>query len=560
MTTATQSAQALTLPLEQIHVPDNVRELDPAHVSALAGSISLQGVLVPVVVRSAQDGYELVAGFHRLAAARQLGLSELPVVIRDVESQDADRAVENITRKQLNPYEEAKAVHAMLRRGLSEDGAAQALGWTRQRVTARVKILALPERAQQMLGSGLLSLGTLDQLTAIGEVSPGALEALIAFLDSDRGAPYAERFASAPGWVLGQALSETKTGVFAAYLNTLGDHEIGQLRLGKQAAAKYAEAEQLHRQLDRYAYGPPRVQFSEAQIDQARAAGVLIELGGRAPIIVDRDLYRDLAKTAIAETVEALQVKAAAVATEKKQTRGAASVTEPATLARRERDAQLRELADQAHGVNLDLGASLLNGLACVDASDINVARFFVYALLGADKDAAYGHAGERVERIAAGGIRLVLGELRADVTKTRKDGSRGRLRIDYDSDPQAPIAWLWRFLDGARNAGELYGRALVVLAAEQYASRLVLPASKRIPPTRWPSRKDQAVKALAKLAAAHVPVSLAKLERAVARTHRAYEETDTVDSTSAPGTDADPAGEYADGEVELDSGVDTDA
>jgi ParB/RepB/Spo0J family partition protein len=559
MTTATQPAATLTLPLEQIHVPDNVRELDPSHVSALAGSISLQGVLVPVVVRSAQDGYELVAGFHRVAAALQLGLSELPVVIRNVDSEDADRAVENITRKQLNPYEEAKAVHAMLKRGLSEDGAAQALGWTRQRVTARVKILALPERAQQMLGSGQLPLGTLDQLTAIGDVSPGALDALITYLDSDRGAPYAQRFAGDPGWVLGQALSETKTGVFAAYLGTLGEPEIGQLRLGKQAAAQYAQAEQLHRKLDRYAYGPPRVAFSEAQIDQARAAGVLIEFDNRNPIIIDRDVYRELAKQAIAQTVEALQAKAADAATEK-NSRGSASVSDPATVARSERDAQLRELADQAHGVNLDLGASLLNGLACVDPSDINVARFFVYALLGADKEGAYGNAGDRVERIAAGGIRLVLGELRADVTKTRKDGSRGRLRIDYDSDPQAALTWLWRFLDGARNAGELYGRALVVLAAEHYASRLVLPASKRVPATRWPSRKDQAAKALAKLAGPYLPVSLAKLERAVARTHRAYEQTDTVESTSSRSTDAEPA-EYAGDEdaIDLDSELDTD-
>jgi ParB/RepB/Spo0J family partition protein len=552
MTTATQPVAALTLLLEQIHVPDNVRELDLVHVSALAGSISLQGVLVPVVVRSAADGYELVAGFHRVAAARELGLRELPVVIRDVDSEDADRAVENITRKQLNPYEEAKAVHAMLKRGLSEDGAAQALGWTRQRVTARVKILALPERAQQMLGSGQLALSTLDQLTAIGEVSDGALDALIAFLDSDRGAPYAGRFASDPGWVLAQALSEAKPPVFAAYLGTLGEHEIGELRLGKQVAARYAEAEELHRQLDRYAYGPPRVQFSAAQVDQARAAGVLIELDNRNPIIVDRDLYRELAKQAITQTVEALQAKAAAVQAEKKKSRSTVTVTDPATLARRERDAQLRELADQAHGVNLDLGASLLNGLACVDPSDINVARFFVYALLGADRDGAYGNAGERVERIAAGGIRLVLGELRADVTKTRKDGSRGRLRIDYDTDPQAPLVWLWRFLDGARNAGELYGRALVVLAAERYAARLVLPASKRIAPTRWPSRKDQAAKALAKLAGPHVPVSLAKLERAVARTHRAYEQADTA-STSTPRTGPESAEQYAGSDVELD-------
>ena len=92
--------------LEQIHVPENVRALDDAHVKALAGSIALQGILVPVVVRdNARGGYELVAGFHRVAAARELGLSEVPVVVRDADSEDADRAVENITRKQLNTYE-----------------------------------------------------------------------------------------------------------------------------------------------------------------------------------------------------------------------------------------------------------------------------------------------------------------------------------------------------------------------------------------------------------------------------------------------------------------------
>jgi hypothetical protein len=93
------------VPLERIRVPENVRALDEAHIQALAGSIALQGMLVPVVVRSDGDGFELVAGFHRIAAARSLGLAEVPVVVRDAETEDADRAVENITRKQLNPYE-----------------------------------------------------------------------------------------------------------------------------------------------------------------------------------------------------------------------------------------------------------------------------------------------------------------------------------------------------------------------------------------------------------------------------------------------------------------------
>ncbi len=72
----------------------------------------------------------------------------MPVVVRDAQTEETDRAVENITRKQLNPYEEAKAVCAMLERGLSEDGAAQALGWPKARVTARVKVLELLERAR----------------------------------------------------------------------------------------------------------------------------------------------------------------------------------------------------------------------------------------------------------------------------------------------------------------------------------------------------------------------------------------------------------------------------
>jgi hypothetical protein len=55
--------------------------------------------------------------------------------------------------------------------------------------------------------------------------------------------------------------------------------------------------------------------------------------------------------------------------------------------------------------------------------------------------------------------VRLVVEELRSDVTKTRKDGSRGRLRFDYGDprDPQAAIRWLWKFIDGAKTAGELY-------------------------------------------------------------------------------------------------------
>jgi hypothetical protein len=215
---------------------------------------------------------------------------------------------------------------------------------------------------------------------------------------------------------------------------------------------------------------------------------VLIEFDHGRPIITDRPLYRELTKVAISRTLDELKAKTAAAAAEKQQARKQRrdQPIDPLAAAARERDQTLRELTDQAHGANLDLGHSLLDGLSVVDPADLNVARFFVYALLGPDWDASpYTQTGERVARLAAHGLRLVIGDLRTDRTKTRKDGTPGRLTIDYGDarNPEAAVTWLWRYLDGAKTAGELYGRALVVIAAEQHATRLVVPASRRMPP-----------------------------------------------------------------------------
>ena len=175
-TTTPNQTGTLLIALDKIHVPVNVRELDQSHVDALAGSIALQGMLVPVVLAhtEAPGTFVLVAGFHRVAAAHKLGLTVVPAVVRDTELQAADRAVENIARLALDPYQEAVAVRAMLDRGLSEEGAAQALGWPRQRIAARMKLLELPERAQQMVGAGTIALSSVDQLRAIKDASPTA--------------------------------------------------------------------------------------------------------------------------------------------------------------------------------------------------------------------------------------------------------------------------------------------------------------------------------------------------------------------------------------------------
>jgi hypothetical protein len=416
----------------------------------------------------------------------------------------------------------------MLAKGLTEDGAAQALGWPKARVTARVKLLELPEKARQLVGAGVIPLSAVDQLRSIGAVSPPLLEILIDYLDGDQEQQtwVASQLTSDPGYVLGNALRESRAKVFAAYLHQLHPRDVEVLRLGKKAAEQLDEAEKIHKQITQYAYGPPPIRFTEQDVDEARAAGVPIELEHSTPVIVDRPLYRELAKRAIKRTTEQLRADAERARTEHKQStkEHGAQPADPAEQARREHGRRLRELSDQAHGANVDLGLALMNNLATVDPTNLSVARFFVFGLLGADYDGSpYTQSGDLVAELAVRGIRLVIEEFRTDVTKTLKDGSRGKLRIDYGDprQPEKPIAWLWKFIDGARTAGELYGRALVVIAAEQYASRLVVPSSQQFGAKRWLSHRDHAAKALAKLAGPHLPASLKQLEKAVSKAGR---------------------------------------
>ena len=374
--------------------------------------------------------------------------------------------------------------------------------------------------------------------------------------------------------MLDSALREGNSKVFAAHLGRVDSHDVAALRLGKKAEAAYERAKELTQALDRYAYHVD-VRFDESEVDQARAAGVVVEFERSAPIIVDRSLYRELVKAAITRTVTELEAKVAGREQERKAARQSQTTSrapaDPAAEVEREHRGRMRELSDQAHGVNLDVGAGLLNGLSTVDPTDVNVAKFFVYSLLGAGyDDSPYTQQGERIARLAVSGIRLVIEEFRADVTKTRKDGSKGALRIDYGNghEPQDPLRWLWKYVDGAKTAGELYGRALVVIAAEQYASRLVVPQSQRTHPTRWSSHKDLGSKALTKLAGPHLPASLRQLEAAVKRAHeerdratqraRASARRSSRAETAADESAAAAAQEQAtDDETEVDVDVD---
>ena len=256
-----------TIALDQIRAERNVRELNQDDVDALASSIELMGQLVPAIVYPDGDGYVLVAGHKRYAALRQLGRDAIRAEVRDREAEHSERAVENIVRTQLNPYEEAQAVRAMLAGGLTEDGAAQALGWPKARVTARVKLLELPDKAQEMVGAGTIALSAVDQLRSIGHVSSELLDAVVDYL-ADGNEWAAERLASQPGWVLDAALHGRSSKVFAEQLSQVDSHELASV-----------EARQADRAADRGGGRPAQA----ARPLQLRFAAVPVHRGRRRP-------------------------------------------------------------------------------------------------------------------------------------------------------------------------------------------------------------------------------------------------------------------------------------
>jgi ParB/RepB/Spo0J family partition protein len=453
VSTATPARRAQEIALEAIETGANVRELDAEHVAALARSMALRGLIVPVDVH-ALDGerYALDAGEHRLAAARELGWPTIAAVVTDhAEGASGDQGAENVLRKTLTPLEEARAVERMLADGYSVDGAASVLGWHKRRVTARARILELPEVAQTLVGTGEIPVAGIDALLEIQAVSPklAALLAEVIAEAAEQGNPLGAQLARDPGWLVRQALSCRPGELFAELAGSVVDEEeIAALKLGKKTTALYDEARTLHGQLDRYAYGPPRIRIEEAEVDQARAAGVLLELG-RTQVVLDRGIYRELVKAAIARTLEDMRARAQARESERrdrKTSSSAARERSPREHATAESRAQEREFARRAHSVNLDLGAALLDQLATVDPESMDVARFYCYGLLGPET-AHYLGTGDHVARtIAANGIRLVLDEHRTTTTPTLKSGQPGKTKVTYGESEDA-LKWLWKFV-----------------------------------------------------------------------------------------------------------------
>lgn len=145
-------------------------------LNELADSIREHGVLQPLLVRPLPGGsYQLVAGERRWRASRMAGLQEAPVVIREMDEEQAMEIalIENLQREDLNAIEEATGYKQLMERyGMTQEQVAKRVGKSRPAIANALRLLNLPQKVMDMVGEG--------------EVSPGHARALLAFDDQDR--------------------------------------------------------------------------------------------------------------------------------------------------------------------------------------------------------------------------------------------------------------------------------------------------------------------------------------------------------------------------------------
>jgi ParB family chromosome partitioning protein len=137
-------------------------QMDSESLQELADSIRAQGLMQPILVRETAGGYEIIAGERRWRAAQLAGLTEVPVLLREV-ADDAVAAmalIENIQREDLNAIDEAHGLQRLIHEfGMTHDAVAQAVGKSRTAVSNLLRLLNLSRPVQDMLTAGLIEMG-----------------------------------------------------------------------------------------------------------------------------------------------------------------------------------------------------------------------------------------------------------------------------------------------------------------------------------------------------------------------------------------------------------------
>ena len=142
----------------------------PEELAELADSIKQNGILQPLLVRKKGSEYEIVAGERRYQAAKTAGLTEIPVVVRDISDDDVFKLalIENLQRSDLSPLEEAQGYRQLIKeKGLTQEELAKLLSKSRSAITNTLRLLDLPKEVQELVEEGKLTAGHARAILAV---------------------------------------------------------------------------------------------------------------------------------------------------------------------------------------------------------------------------------------------------------------------------------------------------------------------------------------------------------------------------------------------------------
>ena len=148
------------------------KTFDPESLAELAASVKQHGVLQPILVRPSASGYTIVAGERRWRAARLAGLTRVPVLIRDLNDLEAMSIalVENLQREDLNPVEEAQGYKRLAEAaGWTQEEIARHVGRSRPAVANSMRLLSLPDKVLDLLGTGKITTGHAKAILSIAD-------------------------------------------------------------------------------------------------------------------------------------------------------------------------------------------------------------------------------------------------------------------------------------------------------------------------------------------------------------------------------------------------------
>ncbi len=147
------------------------KDFDPEALAELAESIRTHGILQPLAVRKISDGrYQIIAGERRYRAAREAGLTEVPVYFVEADDRTVMELalVENLQRQDLNPIEEAEGYRVLMSEfSLTQEDCATRVGKSRPAIANALRLLSLPDEIRAMLTDGKLSVGHAKALLSL---------------------------------------------------------------------------------------------------------------------------------------------------------------------------------------------------------------------------------------------------------------------------------------------------------------------------------------------------------------------------------------------------------